>query len=141
MDALIAEGRLEQLEVDDGGPPVLAVPGHEPDGGGAAVLLSPFDNLLWDRPFAERALGFRHLIEVYKRPHERVYGYYVLPFLHGTRIAARCDLKTDRGRAGAAPGGAAPRDRGALGRGPAGGAGAGAGAAGVAGRRRTGRAR
>ncbi len=96
VDALIAAGRLEQLDVDDGGPPVLAVPGHEPDGGAAAVLLSPFDNLLWDRPFAERALGFRHLIEVYKRPHERVYGYYVLPFLHGTRIVARCDLKTDR---------------------------------------------
>ena len=32
----------------------------------AAVLLSPFDNLLWDRPFARRVLGFDHLIEVYK---------------------------------------------------------------------------
>ena len=27
-------------------------------GRGAAVLLSPFDNLLWDRPFADRVLGF-----------------------------------------------------------------------------------
>jgi uncharacterized protein YcaQ len=60
------------------------------------VLLSPFDNLLWDRPFAERVLGFRHLIEVYKREHERVYGYYVLPFLLGDRLVGRADLKSDR---------------------------------------------
>jgi uncharacterized protein YcaQ len=60
------------------------------------VLLSPFDNLLWDRPFAERVLGFQHLIEVYKRPHERQYGYYVLPYLLGDRIVGRVDLRTNR---------------------------------------------
>jgi len=96
VSALAAEGRLQRLEVADGGAPVLVPPGDQPDGRGAAVLLSPFDNLLWDRPMADRILGFRHLIEVYKRPHERVYGYYVLPFLHGTRIVARCDVRTDR---------------------------------------------
>ena len=61
-----------------------------------AVLLSPFDNLLWDRPFAERVLGFRHLIEVYKPAPERRYGYYVLPLLSGDRIVGRADLKADR---------------------------------------------
>ena len=30
----------------------------------------------------ERVFGFRHVIKVYKREHERVYGYYVLPFLY-----------------------------------------------------------
>jgi len=63
----------------------------------AAVLLPPFDNLLWDRPFLERAFGFRHVIEVYKREHERVYGYYVLPLLRRERIVGRVDLKHDRG--------------------------------------------
>ena len=96
VSALVAEGRLQRLEVADGGAPVLVPPGDPADGRGAAVLLSPFDNLLWDRPMADRVLGFRHLIEVYKRPHERMYGYYVLPFLHGTRIVARCDVRTDR---------------------------------------------
>ena len=62
----------------------------------AGVLLSPFDNLLWDRAFVERVFGFRHVIEVYKREHERVYGYYVLPFLYGDRLVGRADLKTDR---------------------------------------------
>jgi uncharacterized protein YcaQ len=44
----------------------------------------------------ERVFGFRHLIEVYKREHERQYGYYVLPFLYGDRLVGRADLKTER---------------------------------------------
>jgi uncharacterized protein YcaQ len=67
--------------------------GSVPAGG---VLLSPFDNMLWDRAFVERVFGFRHVIEVYKREPERVYGYYVLPFLYGDRLVGRADLKTDR---------------------------------------------
>jgi uncharacterized protein YcaQ len=62
----------------------------------AAVLLTPFDNLLWDRPFARRILGFDHLIEVYKPAPQRRYGYYVLPFLRGDRIVGRADLKSER---------------------------------------------
>ena len=46
-----------------------------------AVLLSPFDNLLWDRAWTRRLFAFDHLIEVYKPNPERVYGYYVLPLL------------------------------------------------------------
>ena len=83
VDALVAEGLLERVAVDDGGPPVVVQAGAELDGAPAApVLLCPFDNLMWDRPFLRRLFGFDHLIEVYKREHERVYGYYVLPLLH-----------------------------------------------------------
>jgi uncharacterized protein len=100
VEALVAEGRLRRLEVDDGGPPVFVPARTELDGApAAAVLLSPFDNLMWDRAFVRRLFGFDHLIEVYKRAHERVYGYYVLPLLVGDRFVGRADLKADR-RAG-----------------------------------------
>lgn len=97
--ALVAEGLLEQIAVEDGGAPVLIAAGAdlEPVAPSAAVLLSPFDNLLWDRPFARRVLGFDHLIEVYKKEHERRYGYYVLPLLWRDRIVGRADLKSERG--------------------------------------------
>jgi hypothetical protein len=61
-----------------------------------ALLLSPFDNLVWDRTFLERVFGFRHVIEVYKREPDRVYGYYVLPLLRRDRLVGRADLKHDR---------------------------------------------
>jgi hypothetical protein len=95
---LVAAGRLRRLRVDDGGADVFVAPEAELDRPAetAAVLLSPFDNLLWDRPFARRILGFDHLIEVYKPAPQRRYGYYVLPFLRGDRIAGRADLKSER---------------------------------------------
>jgi uncharacterized protein YcaQ len=99
VDALVADGALERLAVDDGGPPVAIRAGLELDGAPAApVLLCPFDNLMWDRRFLRRLFGFDHVIEVYKREHERVFGYYVLPLLVGDRLAGRADLKTDRVR-------------------------------------------
>ena len=99
VDALVAAGQLERVVLDDGGPPVLVAAGAELDGSAASpVLLCPFDNLMWDRPFLRRLFGFDHLIEVYKREHERVFGYYVLPLLIGDRFAGRADLKADRAR-------------------------------------------
>ncbi len=98
LDALVADGILERVAVEDGGAPVVVPAGAalDTDRPSAAVLLSPFDNLLWDRPFARRVLGFDHLIEVYKKEHERRYGYYVLPFLWRDRIVGRADLKSER---------------------------------------------
>jgi uncharacterized protein YcaQ len=95
--ALVDEGLLREVPTDDGGPPFYVDADAELDGDPAPpVLLCPFDNLLWDRPLLERLFGFRHVIEVYKREHERAYGYYVLPLLAGDRIVGRADLKADR---------------------------------------------
>ncbi len=98
VDELERQGLVRRVRVADGGAPVVVPAGAEVDGKvpGGGVLLSPFENMLWDRAFVERVFGFRHVIEVYKREHERVYGYYVLPFLYGDRLVGRADLKTDR---------------------------------------------
>jgi uncharacterized protein len=96
-DALVAEGTLRRLEVADGKAPVLVPADVEPGGPvPPALLLSPFDNLLWDRAFLKRTFGFEHVIEIYKREHERVYGYYVLPLLRRDRLVGRVDLKHER---------------------------------------------
>jgi hypothetical protein len=98
VDAVVAAGELRRHEVADGGPPVLVAAEADLAAADAvgAVLLSPFDNLLWDRPFAQRVRGFRQLIEVYKPAPERRFGYYVLPLVQGDRIVGRADLKADR---------------------------------------------
>ena len=97
VDGLADEGLVRRVAVDDGGPPVVVPAGAEIDGTvSGGVLLCPFDNLVWDRPFLTRVFGFEHLIEVYKPEPQRTFGYYVLPFLYGDRIVGRADLKADR---------------------------------------------
>lgn len=98
LRALAGRGDLQRLHVGDGGKDAYApsdadLDPPEPRG---AVLLTPFDNLLWDRHFARRALGFDHLIEVYKPQPQRRFGYYVMPLLVDGRIVGRADLKADR---------------------------------------------
>jgi uncharacterized protein YcaQ len=105
LKALAQEGVLVQAEVegwkevaylDPADLPLLEqieAGAHEP---ALTALLSPFDNLIWDRTRVSDLFGFDYRAEMYTPAAKREYGYYVLPILHRGRLVGRLDPKADR---------------------------------------------
>ena len=94
---LASAGGLVEVEVEGWEKPGYLHPQTTlPRSARGTALLSPFDNLIWCRPRVERLWDFRYRIEIYVPKPERVYGYYVLPFLMDGDLVGRVDLKTDR---------------------------------------------
>jgi uncharacterized protein YcaQ len=63
---------------------------------GRAALLSPFDRLLADRKRMDELFEFDYILEMYKPPGARMWGYYALPILYGDRLVGKLDARADR---------------------------------------------
>ena len=95
--ALVADGELEEVEVDGWSAPAYLAPGVSvPRRDRGTALLCPFDPLIFFRPRVERLFGFHYRIEIYVPEPKRQFGYYVWPFLMDGRLVGRVDLKAER---------------------------------------------
>ena len=97
LAGLVEEGRLDTCEVEGWNKAGYLDPAAKcPRKIEGAVLLSPFDPVVWHRKRIDSLFDFEYKIEIYTPAEKRRWGYYVLPMLLGDVLAARFDLKTDR---------------------------------------------
>ena len=97
FESLTQEGTIEKVAVDGWNEPAYLDPDAvRPRSIKGSALLSPFDPIMWNRDRAERLFGFEYRIEIYVPADQRIYGYYVLPFMLDGDIVGRVDLKADR---------------------------------------------
>lgn len=100
LEALVAEGEAERVQVEGWNAPAYVHRDHmsanplpEPT---LTTLLSPFDNLIWDRARTRALWDFDYTIECYVPEPKRRYGYFVLPILRCGQLIGRLDAKAER---------------------------------------------
>ncbi len=58
--------------------------------------IAPLDPLIWDREQTLKLFDFEYVWEVYKRPKDRKWGYYVYPLLYHGKFFGRMEAKYDK---------------------------------------------
>ena len=99
MMDMVSAGELRRIRIGDGH--YHALPGalellNKPLARSKLKILSPFDNLVIQRPRLQALFGFDYQIECYLPAAKRRHGYFTLPILWDGRLAARMDCKADR---------------------------------------------
>lgn len=103
LERLVQRDRAIRVEIDELGPAYVTVDQvdalEDVQNGYTAsrtTLLSPFDNLIWDRQRTLELFGFEYRIECYTPAAKRIYGYFTFPILRRGRLVGRVDPKIDR---------------------------------------------
>ncbi len=107
-DTLIREGTLVEIAVEltDGRTgsfvihrdnlPLLERAADGDLTAGRTTFLSPFDSLFWPKGRDRQFWGFEQALEAYKRPADRIWGYFCLPILYRDRLVGRFDPTLER---------------------------------------------
>jgi uncharacterized protein len=100
-DSLIESGELVPVTVEGVGKRFVlkdevAQLENPPEPAPSVAFLPPFDALVWDRPFLQKAFGFEYVWELFIPPAKRRWGWYVLPILFRDRFVGRIEPRIDR---------------------------------------------
>jgi uncharacterized protein YcaQ len=101
IDEMLEEGEIERVSVEGSKADYLALTrtiDEMPLGDltKRIHILSPFDNMTIWRNRLRQLFNFEYSLECYRRPEDRVYGYFCLPILWGDRFVGRLDSKAER---------------------------------------------
>jgi uncharacterized protein YcaQ len=102
VDAMIDEGQLVEVAIEDSPRRYLALPSFLATKrvryDDRVRILGPLDPLLWDRNLVRHAFEFDYVWEVYKPAHQRRWGWYVCPLLHRDRLIGRIEPRVENGK-------------------------------------------
>jgi uncharacterized protein YcaQ len=59
-------------------------------------VIGPLDPLIWDRQLLNKLFNFDYVWEVYKKPKDRIWGYYVYPLLFLGNFIGRLEAKLEK---------------------------------------------